>query len=103
MSRWLAPARTSPGGSKAEGAKYVQVPLVVGVVKGISNDETEAVVEELKEESADVTEQSVLGAVMKEVQGRVRDIEPVFYDLLARAATWSKEQEGQDTLNNPTM
>ena len=78
------------------------MPLVVGVVKGISNDETEAVVEELKEESADVTEQSVLGAVMKEVQGRVRDIEPVFYDLLARAATWSKEQEGQDTFSNPT-
>ena len=84
-----------------EGAKHIQVPLVVSVVKGISNDEMEAVVEEL-EESADVTEQSVLGAVMKEVQGRVRDIELVFYDLLTRAVTWSKEQEGQDTLNNPT-
>ena len=56
VSRWFAPARTSPGGLKAEGAKHVQVPLVVGVVKEISNDEMEAVVEELKEESADVTE-----------------------------------------------
>ena len=66
MSRWLAPPRTSPGGPRVEGAKLVLVPLVIDTVKGIINDEMEAVVEEL-EESADVNEQSVLGTVIEGV------------------------------------
>ena len=57
------------GGLKAERAKHVLVPLVINVVEGIINNEMEATVEELNEELTDVTEQSVLGAVMEEVQG----------------------------------
>ena len=60
-----------------------------------------AVVKELKEGSADVTEQSVLGIVIEEVQGKVRNTAPVFYDLVKTAA-WSKEQEEQNTLKDPT-
>ena len=89
------------GGLKAEGAKHVLVPLVIDVVEGIINNEMEATVEELNEELTDVTEQSVLGAVMEEVQGKTRDTALVFY-YLVRTAAWSKEQEEQSTLKDPT-
>ena len=75
-----------------EGAKHTLLPLIIGMVKEIINNEMSAVVKELKEESADVTEQSVLGTVIKEVQGKVQNTAPVFYNLVKTAA-WSKEQE----------
>ena len=101
VSRWLSPPRTSPGGPRAEGARHTLLPLVISTVKEIINNEMSAVVKELKEESADVTEQSVLGTVIEEVQGKVRNTAPVFYDLVKTAA-WSKEQEEQNTLKDPT-
>ena len=60
-----------------------------------------AVVKELKEGSADITEQSVLGTVMEEVQEKVLNTAPVFYGL-SKTAAWSKEQEEQNTLKDPT-
>ena len=81
-----------PGRPKVEGAKHTLLPLIIGMVKEIINNEMSAVVKELKEESADVTEQSVLGTVIKEVQGKVQNTAPVFYNLIKTAA-WSKEQE----------
>ena len=46
------------------------MPLVIDTVKWIINDEMEDVVEELKESADAITEQSVLGVVIAEVQGR---------------------------------
>ena len=66
----MTPSRTSLGGPKGEGAKSVLVPLVIDTVKWIINDEMEDVVEELKESADAITEQSVLGVVIAEVQGR---------------------------------
>ena len=56
-------------------------------VKESINEEMDAVVEELKEESADITEQSVLGAVIDEVQEVVQVTPPVFHDLV-RTVAW---------------
>jgi uncharacterized protein YoxC len=53
---------------------------VIKTVKKIINEEMDAVVEELKEESADVTERSVLGPVIDDVQEKVQVTAPVFYD-----------------------
>ena len=50
--------------------KSVLVPLVIDTVKCMINDEMEDVVEELKESADPITEQSVLGVVIAEVQGR---------------------------------
>ena len=69
-----------PGGPKVEGTKHTLLPLVIGMVKEII-DEMSAVVKELKEELADVTEQSVLGTVVEEVQEKVRNTAPVFYGI----------------------
>ena len=63
-----------------EGAKHTLLPLVIGMVKEIINNEMNAVVKELKE-SADVTEQSVLGTAVEEAQEKVRNTAPVFYGL----------------------
>ena len=46
------------------------MPLVIDTVEWIINDEIEDVVEELKESADAITEQSVLGVVIAEVQGR---------------------------------
>ena len=64
VSRWLTLPRTSPGGPKAEGAKHALLPLVISTVKEIINNEMNAVVKELKEESVDVTKQRVLDTVI---------------------------------------
>ena len=64
VSSWLTPPRTSPGGPKAEGAKHALLPLVISTVKEIINNEMNAVVKELKEESVDVTKQRVLDTVI---------------------------------------
>lgn len=71
VSRWLHPPRTSQGGSVAEGAKQLLLPLVIKTVKKVINEEMDAVMEELKDESADVTEESVLGTVIDEIQEKV--------------------------------
>ena len=81
--------------------KTYSTAIVISTVKETINNEMSAVVKELKEGSADVTEQSVLGIVIEEVQGKVRNTAPVFYDLVKTAA-WSKEQEEQNTLKDPT-
>ena len=99
--RWLCPPRTSQGGPRAGGARHVLLPLVIDTVKDIINDEMDAVVEELKEDSADVTEQSVLGTVIDEVWEKVPVIAPVFYELVMKAA-WSEGQEERNTLKDPT-
>jgi len=101
VSRWLHPPRTSQGGSTAEGARRVLLPLVIGTVKEVINEEMDDIVEELKEESADVTEQSVLGTVIDEIQEKVQAVAPVFYDLVKTAA-WRREQEERNTLKDPT-
>ena len=101
VSRWLHPPQTSKGGSMAEGARQLLLPLVIETMKAVINEEMDAVVEELKEESADVTEQSVLGMVIDEVQEKVQIMAPTFYDLVKTAA-WSKEQEERNTLKDPT-
>ena len=101
VSRWLTPPRMSPGRPRAEGAKHILLLLVTSTVKETINNEMSAVVKELKEGLADVTEQSVLGIVIEEVQGKVQNTAPVFYNLVKTAA-WSKEQEEQNTLKDPT-
>ena len=100
VSRWLHPPRTSQGGSTAEGARRVLLPLVISTVKEIVNKEMNAVVEELKEESAEVTEQSVLGTVIDQVQGKVRATAPVFYDII-KSAAWSERQEERNKQKDP--
>jgi hypothetical protein len=67
VSRLLHPPRTSQGGSTAEGARQGLLPLAIDTVKEVIKKAMDALVEELKEESADVTEQSVLGTVIDEV------------------------------------
>jgi hypothetical protein len=99
VSRWLRPPRTSQGGSTAGGARRVLLPLVIETVQEIINEEMDAVVEELKEES-DVTEENVLGMMIGDIQEVVRVIAPVFYSLV-RTAAWSKKQEEQNTLRDP--
>jgi hypothetical protein len=64
---------------------------VIETVQEIINEEMDAVVEELKEES-DVTEENVLGMMIGDIQEVVRVIAPVFYSLV-RTAAWSKKQE----------
>jgi len=100
VSRWLCPPRTSQGGPRADGARKVLLPLVIDTVKMVINREMDAVVEELKEDSSAVTEQSVLGTVIEEVQGKVQVKAPVFYDLVKTAA-WSKNQDERNTLRDP--
>ena len=68
VSRWLHPPRTSQGGSTAGGTRQALLLLIIDTVKEIIGTEMDAVVEELKEESAEVTEQSVLGAVIDEMK-----------------------------------
>jgi len=101
VSRWLSPPRTSRGGSRAEGAKKNLLPLVIDTVKDIINHEMDAVVEELKEDSPALTEQSVLGMVIDEIQEKVQEKAPVFYNLV-KMAVWSKEQDERNTLKDPT-
>ncbi|KAF9784435.1 hypothetical protein BJ322DRAFT_1021189 [Thelephora terrestris] len=101
VSHWFCPPQTSQGGPRAGGARHVLLPLVINTVKDIINNEIDVVVEELKEDSADITEQSVLGAVIDEVQERVLVIAPVFYDLVMKAA-WREKQEERNTLKDPT-
>ena len=59
-----------------------------------------AVVEELKEESADLPEQTVLGTVVDEVQGKIPVVAPVFYDIV-EAAAWSEKQEERNSHKDP--
>ena len=92
FSRLLNPPRTSQGGSTAGGARQVLLPVVIKVVRDIIKKETDAVVDELKEESAEVTEESMLGTVIDEIQDMVKLTAPVFYDLVKTAA-WSEDQE----------
>ena len=101
VSRWLRPPRTSQGGPTAGGARRVLLPLVIETVQDIINEEMDAVVEELKERSADVTEENILGTMIDEVQERVLVTAPVFHSLV-RTAAWSKKQEEQNSLKNPT-
>ena len=101
VSRWLSPPRTSQGGPRAEGARRVLMPLIIDVVKEVISREMEVVVEELKEDSSAVTEQSVLGMVIEEIQEKVQGAAPVFCDLVKTAA-WSKDQDGRNTLKDPT-
>ena len=61
VSCWLHPPRTSQGGSTAGGARRALLPLIIDMVKEVIGTEMDAVVEELKEESAEVTEQSAWG------------------------------------------
>ena len=100
VSRWLHPPRTSQGGSTAVGARRVLLPLMISTVKEIVNKEMNAVVEELKEESAEVTEQSVLGTVIDQVQGKVWATAPVFYDII-KSAAWSERQEERNKQKDP--
>ena len=100
LLRLLDPPRTSQGGSTAEGARQVLLPVVVKTVKDIIKKEMDAVVEELKEESAEVTEESVLGMVIDEIQNTVELTAPVFYDLVKTAA-WSEDQEERNKLKDP--
>ena len=74
---------------------------MISTVKEVINEKMDAVVDDLKEESVDVTEQSVLGMVIDEVQEKVRLMALVFYDLVKTAA-WSEKQEGWNTLKDPT-
>jgi len=100
VSRWLHPPRTSQGGSVAEGARQLLLPLIIKTVRKVINKEMDAVVEELKDES-DITEESVLGTVIDKIQEKVRVTAPVFYDLVKTAA-WSKKQDERNTLKEPT-
>jgi len=101
VSRWLSPPRTSQGGSRAGGAKRILMPLIVSTMEEVINKEMDAVVEELKEDSSAVTEQSVLGMAMEEIQETVQKKASVFYNLVKTAA-WSKEQDERNTLKDPT-
>ena len=77
------------------------MPLIIDAVKEIVNEEMDTIVEELKENSADVTEQSVLGTVIDEVQDKVRVTAIVFFDLV-RTASWSEKQDERNKLKDPT-
>ena len=99
VSHWCPP-RTSQGGATAEGAREVLLPVVINAIKEIINREMVTVVEELKEDSAEVTEQSVLGTVIDEVRDKVRVAAPVLYDLIKTAA-WSTKQEGRNSFKDP--
>jgi hypothetical protein len=79
---WLNPPQTSQGGSTAEGARETLLAIIIDTVQGIINREMDIVVEELKEESAEVTELSVPGTVIDEVLGKVWGAAPVFYALV---------------------
>ena len=92
ISRSLQPPRTSR-------ARGLLLPLILDTVKDLINKEMDAVVEKLKEESAEVTEKSTLGPVIDEVQDTVRTTAPVFYSLVGTAA-WSKKQEEQNALED---
>ena len=61
----------------------------------------DAVVEELREDSAEVTEQTVLGTVVDEVQGKLPVVAPEFYNIVKTAA-WSERQEEQNSHKDPT-
>ena len=100
VSRLLRPPRTSQGGPKAEGARRTLMPLIIDVVKDVINGEMDAVVEELREESAEVTEQSVLGTVIDQVQAKVQVTAPVFCEIV-RTAAWSEKQEERNKLKDP--
>jgi hypothetical protein len=100
VSRWLHPPRTSQGGTKAGGARRTLMPLIIDTVKEVITEEMDAVVEELREETAEVTEQSVLGTVIDEVQGKFQYTAPVFCDLV-RTAAWSEKQEERNKLEDP--
>ena len=91
----------SQGGSKAGGARDTLLPLMIRTVEQIINNEIDAVVEELREDSAEVTEQTVLGTVVDEVQGKLPVIAPVFYNIVKTAA-WSERQEEQNSHKDPT-
>ena len=74
---------------------------MIETVKEVINKEMDTVVEELNEDSADVTEQSVLGTVIDKVQERVQVVAPVFYNLMKTVA-WRKEQEERNKIRDPT-
>ena len=99
VSRLLQPPRTSRGGSTAGGARSLLLPLILDTVKNLINEEMDVVVEKLKEESAEVTEKSILGPVIDEVQDTVRTTAPVSYSLVGTAA-WSEKQEEQNALED---
>ena len=101
VSRWLCPLRTSQGGSRAEGARRTLMPVIIGTVKGIINEEMDVVVEGLYDDSAEVAEKSVHGTAIGEVQEKVQVAAPVFCDL-ERTAAWSKKQEKRNKLKDPT-
>ena len=50
--------------------RQVLLPLVIKTVKEVINEEMDIVVDDLKEESVDITEQSVLGMVTELTQKR---------------------------------
>ena len=58
------------GGLIAGGVRQVLLPLVIKTVKEVINEEMDIVVDDLKEESVDITEQSVLGMVTELTQKR---------------------------------
>ena len=101
VSRLLHPPRTSQGGSKAGGARRTLMPLIIDTVKEVIDEEMDAVVDALREESAEVTEKSVLGMVIDEVMDKVRVTAPVFFDLV-RTAAWSEKQDERNKLKDPT-
>ena len=70
--------------------------LVIYTVKQISNKEMDTVVEELREESTEVTKQTVLGTVMDEVQSKLPVVAPVFYNIIKTVA-WNERQEEQNS------
>jgi len=74
--------RTSQGGSTAGGVRQVLLPLVLRTVKDLINKEMDALVEELKEKSSDEHTRYRVD----EVQEKIRDTVPVFYDLVKTAA-----------------
>ena len=53
------------------------------------------------EDSAEVTEQTVLGTVVDEVQGKLPVIAPVFNNIVKTAA-WSERQKEQSSHKDPT-
>ena len=53
------------------------------------------------EDSAEVTEQTVLGIVVDEVQGKLPVIAPVFNNIVKTAA-WSERQKEQSSHKDPT-
>ena len=77
LARLLNPPRMPRGEPTVGGVRQVLLQGVIETVRGIIKKEADAVVEELREESAKVTEESVLGMMVGEIQNTVKLTVPV--------------------------